>query len=110
LQKNRDKVLSGRRCQDFSWRLCIEQYSYFVSNKLFDQAYKAASILIYFEPPEFSAAFFQAKAAAGLKDEKLALRHLKDAIKSGKVSKERILHDLMLNDFIGKEKLSSLFD
>jgi len=112
LRKNKNgyKKLSGERLFDFTWRLCIEQYNWLMTSQQYKQAYKAATILsfntAFFLKPEF----LMARAAAGSKDSKKCINHLKYSIKNEKLSKENILNDGLISDLFTEDELSKLFN
>jgi len=101
--------LSGERKFDFSWRLCSENYFQFVEIRQYGQAYKTAYILSFFQPAHLNAYYLMARAAAGLMDRSLCLKNLKQAIRKGGVTKEKIYGDAFITKLLDAETIDKLF-
>jgi predicted esterase len=108
-EKSAYKQFSGQRLYDFGWRLCAEQYSWFMESKLFKQAYCSSNILSFFDGLHISPDYMMARAAAGFSDKALCLLHLKKAIKKGGVTKERVMKDSLINALFDTNDIEKLY-
>lgn len=101
--------LSGERKFDFSWRLCSENYFQFMEIRQYGQAYKTAYILSFFQPAHLNSYYLMARAAAGLMDRSLCLKNLKQAIRKGGITKEKINGDAFITKLLDAETIDRLF-
>lgn len=101
--------LSGERRFDFSWRLCSENYFQFMEIRQYGQAYKSAYILSFFQPTHLNPYYLMARAAAGLMDRSLCLKNLKQAIRKGNITKEKINGDAFITKLLDAETIDKLF-
>lgn len=112
LQHSKDKYLqlAGERCQDKSFRLCIEYAIELLRAAQYVEAYNTAHIGTFFAPDNFNLSFFMAEAAAGFNDKKLARENLRTSIKKGMNNKARAATDPLLLKVFSKEELEKFFE
>lgn len=105
LRESRNKYVSssGERVFDFFRRLCLEQYSWYMEQQQYLRAYKAAQILSWLPVKNISTAYLLARAAAGLGKKEECTRYLKEAVRKNEISKERMMADQLLSNFLGDQ-------
>lgn len=101
--------LAGERKFDFSWRLCSENYFQFMEIRQYGKAYKTAYILSFFQPEYLNSYYLMARAAAGLMDRSLCLKNLKQAIRKGAITKEKIREDAFITKLLDAATIDKLF-
>lgn len=108
--KNKYMQLAGTRCQDKSFRLCVEYTMVLLQGEQYVEAYNTAHIGTYFTPDNFNLPFFMAEAAAGFDDKKLARENLKTSIHKGMTNRARATTDPLLLKVFSKEELEKFFE
>ncbi|HVT86274.1 MAG TPA: hypothetical protein VHD35_13810 [Chitinophagaceae bacterium] len=112
MKRSKDKYLqlAGTRCQDKSFRLCVEYAIVLLRTNQYVEAYNTAHVGTFFAPDNFNLPFFMAQAAAGFNDKKLARENLNTSIHKGMTNPSRAITDPLLLKVFSKEELEKLFE